>query len=166
MKTKHFKILSLLLIVSLTFSSCSKEENDFESIKGTSVAELKNGKPVITVDKIDLLKRFEQLASIDNVNVKYEYLEIKELENDEYALFAFSKDYLIKSATLLELKGDELNVSTMNGGSVTCSTTGCSSTTGCLPIRATLTVHGGDDILVWVCTECSADCTRSATVNL
>ena len=59
MKTKYLKILSLfLLLFVLSFTSCTKEDNDFESIKGDSVAELKNGKPIIRVDKENLLAVF------------------------------------------------------------------------------------------------------------
>ena len=76
MKTKYLKILSLfLLLFVLSFTSCTKEDNDFESIKGDSVAELKNGKPIIRVDKENLLAKFEQLASVDNLSVKYERLK-------------------------------------------------------------------------------------------
>lgn len=166
MKTKYLKISSLLLLLFIfSFSSCSKEEESFESIKGTMIAELKNDEPIIIAEKADLIQKFEELAKIDGIHVTYEHLEIKKIEGEGYAIFAFSKDNLIKSASLLDVKDDGLYISTMGNGTVTCTTTGCSSTTGCLPIRATLTVLG-EEIKVWICTECSADCTRSASVGL
>ena len=165
MKIPHLKLSGLMLLLLFTLSSCSKEETVFESIKGKVVAELKDDSPVIIVDKENLLIRFQELAKSDDIIVDYNRLDIREMENGTYAMFAFSEDNVTKSATTLSLSNNKLIVSNSLGGSITCVTQGFSTSTGYTPYQKAVITHEGSGI-IWTCSEYSSDCRKTMSVNL
>lgn len=156
-----------ILATVLFFVSCSTDDGSFESMSNKVVGKIVNNEVMLTADKQDILGRFEKLALSHGVEVEYTHFEIRKLEDDNYAMFAFSKDYLVKSAVSLDLQGVNLKINnnlTLSKGSITCTTKGCSSDSGCTPIQKPTEID--PNVKYWTCTPCSADCTKSTSVQL
>jgi hypothetical protein len=160
---KTIKSISFLILLNF-FISCSNDDGDIKSIENESVAKVENNKIQITANKIELLKRFEKLALEDSIDVKYTKLEVRKMDNGNYAMFAFSEDYLVKSALSLSLDGANLKVYS-GGGTITCSTTSCSNNSGCTPVQKTTSIDGGGTTY-WTCSTCSGTCTKTTSVSL
>lgn len=155
------KILKTFFIGLLILNiSCSNDNGDIESINDSTIGKIENNEIIITANNADLLKRFDKLALKDNIKVNYKNLEIRKIENNEYALFAFTDDMLIKSAISLVIDGTNLKVD-IGGGKITCSTNGCSSNAGCMPVKKPTTLD--PEVWYWTCTSCSSDCTKTTS---
>lgn len=154
----------LVLGIALFLASCSTDDGSFDKMNNKKVGKIINDKVEITADRQDILSRFQNLALSHGVEVEYTHFEIRKLENNNYAMFAFSEDHLTKSAINLNLQGDELIVNPNSEGSITCKTNGCSSDHGCMPIQRSLSID--PSTLYWTCSECSSDCTKTTNVKI
>ena len=156
-----------ILAIVLFFTSCSTDNGSFEDMDSTVVGKIMNNEIKLIADRQDILSRFEKLALSHGIKVEYTHIEIRKLEDNNYAMFAFSEDYLVKSAINLNLQGGNLRITrdlSLGEGSITCKTSGCSSDAGCMPIKRSSTID--PNTKYWTCTSCSADCTKTTSVKL
>lgn len=160
---KKIRTIAILFLLIL-FTYCTSDNGYIKSIENKNIAKIENNEVVLTADRMDLLDRLERMALEDNINVQYTHLEVRKMDNGNYALFAFSDDYLVKSAVSLML--DETNLRLYSGGgTITCSTTGCSSNAGCTPVQKT-TFIDAHQTTYWTCSTCSSTCTKTTSVQL
>jgi hypothetical protein len=144
----------------------SKKQN-FEINSKIIIGKLINNKPTITYNKNEIIKFYDQLALLDDINVEFTHCEIKSLniknEKQYYGLFVYNKNETIRSITVLVLMNKAFGFYIAdNGGSITCTTTACSNNSGCTAVQK----ENDLEIKYWTCSDCyDGKCSKSTTVT-
>lgn len=132
----------------------------FKTASATVIGKMVDGVPQITINKENVLQRWNEFLLADgNIDARLENLEIVKRngdEGDKYLLIAKGREY--KSSILIEFDEEtgsfmftNGNGGVIGGGTLTCTTKACSTSSGCeaYPISG--------------CSPCKGDCSKSTT---
>jgi hypothetical protein len=146
---KHLFFLFFSLFAFVTVINVSYAQNIT-----TTIGKIDNGNPVLTVDKIALLKKYNtNLQKVANIDGQFTNVSLISVEGDDYVLVFFGKDY--KSVISVKREGQIL----LARGTISCTTSDCSQeTTGCVP-----KFEKGSDL--GYCTPCNngGKCTKTVS---
>lgn len=150
MKKIFFLALTLTFIsfVSIGNANAQKltKQNHYSSVIGKVV----DGKGVLVANADKIKKNWASiLSSSSRLKIHFESINILTVKGQYYLVGKSAKYH---TTLMLSEEGGNIYVARVTGGGISCTSTDCSSTSGCTP--------------TWIgtsCSSCSGDCTKTVS---